>query len=116
MYYSNTLLRTPDSYNNNRANAYVVNEVLDASPQKLLLKIYDFAIAQSRQKNIEKTNKALSELIHALRYDNPEANEIALGLRKLYEYCQDQTRKGKFDIVEEILTDLRKTWISAFSG
>ena len=39
---------------NSRANAYLANEILDASPQRLLLRIYDFAIAQCKNKNLEK--------------------------------------------------------------
>lgn len=98
----------------NRANAYLVNEILNASPQKLLLKVYDFAIAQCRNENIEKTNKAIAELINALRFDNEEANEISMGLKRLYEFCQDQMRKRNYDIVLKIMTELRETWIKAF--
>ena len=100
---------------NNRANAYLANEIFDASPQKLVLKIYDFAITQCKNKNLEKTNKALSVLIDALRYDNKEAAEISTGLKQLYDYCQDQMRKNNHDIVERILTELRETWVSAFN-
>lgn len=115
MYYSNTVLRNTESFNNNRANAYVVNEIMNATPQQLLIKVYDFAIAQCKRKNIEKTNRALTELISALRYETKDVNEVSLGLKKLYEFCQDQTRKRNFDIVEDILSELKKTWIDAFS-
>ncbi|MFZ1289107.1 MAG: flagellar export chaperone FliS [Melioribacteraceae bacterium] len=101
---------------NNRANAYLVNEILNASPQKLLLKVYDFAITQCKNENLEKTNRALAELINALRFDNTEAIEISMGLKKLYEFCQDQMRKKNYDIVLRILTELRETWIKAFVG
>jgi flagellar protein FliS len=100
---------------NNRANAYLANDILDASPQKLLLKVYDFAIAQCNKKNIEKTNKALAELISALSYEGETVAEISNGLRRLYEYCQEQVRKQNFDIVLKILTELRATWIKAFT-
>ena len=115
MYQSSAVLKTTDSVNKNRVSAYLVNDILDASPQKLLIKIYDFAIAQSKNKNLEKTNKALTELISALRFDNEEVSEISIGLRKLYEFCQDQMRKQNYDIVVEILTDLRQTWVKALS-
>ena len=107
-------IRTTESYNNNRANAYVTNEVLDASPQKLLLKVYDFAILQCKNENLEKTNKALAELINALRFDDDEAVEISVGLKKLYEFCQDQMRKKNYEIVLQILTELRDTWNKVF--
>ena len=114
MNYSTARLMTTESYNNNRANAYVTNEIMDASPQKLIMKIYDFAISQCKNENLEKTNKALTELISALRYDTDEVSEISMGLRKLYEFCQDQMRKKNYDIVLQILSDLRETWNKVF--
>lgn len=100
--------------NNNRANPYLANEILNADPQKLLLKVYDFAIAQCQRRNIEKTNKALAELNNALRFDNEEVSEISMGLRRLYEFCQDSMRKKNYDITLQILTGLRATWLEAF--
>ena len=101
---------------NSRANAYLANEILDATPEKLLIKIYDFAIAHCKSKNLEKTNKALMTLITGLRFDDEGSAEIAIGLKKLYEFCQDQMRQKNYDIVEKILTELRATWISAFKS
>jgi flagellar secretion chaperone FliS len=114
MYYSNAALKSPESFNN-RANTYVVNEILNATPQQLLIKVYDFAIGQCKRKNIEKTNKALMILIDALKYDSEAVREISIGLRKLYEFCQDQIRKNNFDIALQILTDLRDTWSKVFT-
>ncbi len=114
MYNSSAALKINDV--NNRANAYLANEILDASPQKLLIKIYDFAIAQCKNKNIEKTNKALMALQTALRYDDESSIEISNGLRNLYEFCQDQMRQRKYEIVEKILSELRETWLSAFKS
>ena len=112
-YATATAIRNTETYNK-RANAYVTNEILDASPQKLLLKVYDFAIMQCKNENLEKTNKALTELINALRFDDEDSNEIAVGLMKLYEYCQEQMRKKNYDIVLNILTELRDSWSKAF--
>ena len=116
MYQSSAALKITGSVNKNRANAYLINDILDASPQKLLIRIYDFAIAQSKSGNLEKTNKALMELISALRFDDDEISQISIGLKKLYEFCQDQMRKQNYDIVVEILTDLRQSWITALSS
>jgi flagellar protein FliS len=100
---------------NCRANAYLANEILDASPEKLLIKIYDFAIAQCKNKNLEKTNKALMTLITGLRFDDQESVGISIELKRLYEFCQDQMRQRNYDIVEKILVELRATWLSAFN-
>ncbi|MFA8344022.1 MAG: flagellar export chaperone FliS [Rhodothermaceae bacterium] len=109
------MLHTTLSHNKtNRANAYLTKEILEASPQKLLLKIYDFAIANCKAGNMEKTNKAINELINALRYDDEKAKEVSIGLLKLYQFCQEQMRKGDSEIVYKILTDLRNAWETIF--
>lgn len=106
------------SYNNsycNKANTYLANDILNASPEKLLIKIYDFAIVNCKKQNIEKTNKALRFLTEALKYDTPESTDISNRLSQLYDYCQDQMRLRNYDIVEKILTELRESWDSVFS-
>jgi len=95
----------------NRANSYVVNSVLETTPEKLIMKVYDFAIAKCKSRDLEKTNSALNELIFALNYDTDEVREISLGLLKLYKFCQDQMRKRNYGVVEKILSDLREAWL-----
>jgi flagellin-specific chaperone FliS len=73
---------------NNRANAYLAKEILEASPQKLLIKVYDFAIVHCKKGNMDKTNRALQELINALRFDDEKSKDIAIGFLKLYQFCQ----------------------------
>ncbi|MGD8777585.1 MAG: flagellar protein FliS [Ignavibacteria bacterium] len=98
----------------NRANVYIVKEILEADQKKLLIKIYDFAILHAKKGNIEKANNALGQLIKALNFDLEETKEIAIGLLKLYQFCQDQIRKRESDIAVRILSDLRETWLMAF--
>lgn len=97
-------------------NPYLVKEIMEASPQKLLLKIYDFAIVQCQLHDMEKTNRALDELINSLNFEDAEAREISIGLMKLYQFCQDRMRKKEYDIVHKILTDLRETWVTVFKS
>ena len=99
-----------------RANAYLVKEVLESTPQKLLLKVFDFAIVNCKKGNVENTNKALSELIKALNFNNPEAREMSLGLLQLYQYSQEEMRKKNNEVVLQILTGLRDTWQTVFSA
>lgn len=96
-----------------RANAYLVNEIMESSQEKLLLKLYDFAITNCRLRNIEKTNKALNELIFGLRFDDAELENISTGLYQLYDFCKDQVRKRNYDIVERILSELKESWMQA---
>lgn len=101
--------------NKNRLHKYVVNEITESDPKHLLIKVYDLAIVSCQRHNLEKTNEALQQLIMALNYDTPETSDISIGLFKLYQYCQDQMRKRNYDIVYQVLTELRQTWIEAFA-
>lgn len=99
----------------NQMNSYLVKEIMEASPQQLLIKVYDFAIVNCQRQNIEKTNKGIQELINALRFDGDEVKEISIGLLKLYQFCQEEMRNRNYEIVLKILTDLRESWRSAFN-
>ncbi len=99
----------------NPAQSYLMKEILEATPQMLILKIYDFAILNCQKRDTVKTNNAIQELINSLRFDDEKAKEISIGLLRLYQFCQDQMRKGNTEIVKRILTELRDTWREAFS-
>ena len=101
--------------NSNRINNYLVKEILEATPQQLLIKIYDFAILNCQRKNLAKTNSALQELINSLRWDGEEVVEISTGVHRLYQYCQNEMRDKNYDIVYKILTELRESWLTAFN-
>lgn len=109
------LYATAFNKKNNRANAYLAKEILEASPQKLLIKVYDFAIVHCKKGNMDKTNRALQELINALRFDDEKSKDIAIGFLKLYQFCQEEMRKGETEIVYKILTDLREAWLTIFN-
>ncbi|MDQ7817359.1 MAG: flagellar protein FliS [Melioribacteraceae bacterium] len=94
----------------NKTNPYVVNQISIASPQQLIMKVYDFAILNCQKNDMVKTNEALQVLINALNFEEPAANEISFGLLKLYQYCQDQMRKNHNQMVLKILSELRDTW------
>ena len=99
----------------NSVNQYLVKEILDATPDKLLIKVYDFAIAQVQRHNLEKANKAIQELINALNFESEDTKEVSMGLLKLYKFCQEQMRMQQYDIVYKILSELKETWIEAFN-
>ena len=73
------------------------------------MRIYDFAIVNCQKHNMIKTNDALQVLINALNFDNPAAKEISIGLFRLYQFCQDQMRKRKYEIVQKVLTELKES-------
>lgn len=97
------------------AGQYLVKEIMEASPEKLLIKVYDFAILNCQRKDHVKTNKAIQVLIDSLRFDTDEVREFSIGILRLYKYCQDQTRSKNFDEAYKILSELRKSWLQAFA-
>lgn len=107
-------LATPTS--NRRLNQYLTNDIHGASPEQLIMKVYNFAILNCQRHEMIKTNDAIQVLINALNFENEVAKEISLGLLRLYIYCQDQMRKKNYDEVLKILTDLRDTWDAALKN
>jgi flagellar protein FliS len=101
------------SGNNKRSNQYIANDILAANPVELIMKVYDFAIVNSKKNNMLKTNQALQALVNALNFEHPDARELSASLLKIYLYCQDQMRKQKNENVTRILTELRDTWRTA---
>ncbi len=101
--------------NRNRLNQYLVNEITQATPQQLLIKIYDFALVNCKKENLAKTNEALQVLINALSFDGKEVSEISTGLLKLYQYCQNEMRNKNYTIVYKILNELKESWLIAFN-
>lgn len=94
----------------NKVNPYLVKEITEATQQQLLFKVYDFAIVNCQKQNMVKVNEAVQVLINALNFESEEAKNISIGLLKLYQYCQDQMRKGNYKIVYKILTELKEQW------
>ena len=99
----------------NKVNPYLVKEIMEANPKQLLFKVYDFAIINCQKRNMVKANEAVQILISALRFDGEKDKEIALGLFRLYQYCQEEMRKGNFEIASRFLTELREQWQKALN-
>jgi flagellar protein FliS len=117
--------------NANPYEQYRQTAVETASPERLIIMLYDGAVKFINQAkismnegNIEETNKALfktqdiiSELMIGL---NMEAGEIAQNLYNLYDYFQrrlvEANTKKDAGILDEVLghlMELRETWAEA---
>ncbi len=97
-----------------KANAYFVKEIMDSLPHELLFKVYDFAITHCQKRDVEKTNRAISELINALNFEDQNTRELSTSLLQLYQFAQEQVRRGNFDMAMKILSGLRETWQELF--
>jgi flagellar secretion chaperone FliS len=111
---------------------YLRDEILTASPEKLILMLYDGAIKRLQEalrrieekdpfeftQNITKAEAILAELTGAIKQDhNPE---VSINLLRLYDFCYQElidslrTKKAaNIENVIKILKDLRETWIQA---
>jgi len=94
---------------------FISIDILNITPEQLIIKVYDFAILNCQKHNLVKTNYALQELINALNFEDPAMKEISVGLFRLYLYCQDKMRKKEYEVVEKVLTELKKSWESALN-
>lgn len=92
------------------AKNYQQNIVNTADPIKLVLIAYDRAILGCRKRNIEMAGMAILELIKGL---NMEAGTISYSLLAIYQYCGELIRKGQYDEVASMLSELRDTWAEA---
>jgi flagellar secretion chaperone FliS len=109
--------------------SYKQNDVLTASPTRLVVLLYDGAnrflrraAAALRAGNLEASNTAMQrgeaiidELLATLDFDR--GGEIAASLRDLYLFCRRELNDArverdaeKIDTVVELLAELREAW------
>jgi flagellin-specific chaperone FliS len=85
---------------------YQQQAVLNASPLRLVVKLYDLAIQASYQENDRRLREVLSTLIMGLNFDYEPADKLFA----LYQYCQELSRKGNYDEVRMLLEPIRDAW------
>jgi flagellar protein FliS len=109
--------------------SYQQNDVLTATPGRLVVLLYDGAgrflrraAAATRAENLEATNTSLQraeaiidELLATLDFDR--GGEIAASLRDLYLFCRRELNDArldrdadKIDTVADLLAELREAW------
>lgn len=90
-----------------QSQQYRNQDVLNASPLRLVIMAYDLAINSCERKDIEKATKAISVLRDALNFDYPE---VSVGLFRIYQWCLDCIRKEDYTSAIHTLTELRDAW------
>lgn len=117
---------------NGYTNNYLASQVNTASPEQLMLMLYDGAVRfaslaikaieenapDKRSYYINKTYAILSEFAATL--DHNQDAQLAENLDALYNYMQQQLMKANLKNdpkpvgeVKDMLSDLRKTWAQA---
>jgi flagellin-specific chaperone FliS len=86
---------------------YRQQDIMNASPLRLVIMTYDLAIRACEQQDFAKAVKTISALRDALDLDYPE---VAAGLFRLYQWCLDCIRKGDYASAINTLTELRGAW------
>lgn len=90
-------------------NPYLRQQVMTASPEKLILMLYDVGLKWCRAQDRTKAAKVFVELIAALNFDY---KEIALGYFDLYRYAMNEVHRGRFSNAITVLEELRDLWES----
>ncbi|MFQ5770254.1 MAG: flagellar export chaperone FliS [bacterium] len=90
-------------------NPYLKQQIQTASPEKLILILYDLAIKCCHTQDRQMAVKVLVELISALNFDH---KEMSLLFFDLYKYALDNIHQGKFEEPLMIFEELREVWES----
>ena len=96
-----------------RAGAYSqyrTQQVMSASPMRLVLLLYDLAITGCESRDAERASAPVRELIGSLNF---EVDQIAVELFRLYEYCLWEIRRNRFTEAAGILRRLKQAWEEA---
>ncbi|WP_148229419.1 flagellar export chaperone FliS [Carnobacterium sp. 17-4] len=117
-------------YQKNGSAIYKENQILNASPKKLIVLLYEGCIKNLKlaeihitEKNIEKTNQVLikaqdilAELMNTLDFE--KGGEVAENLYRMYEYLTSELVKANISKnIEDVqrsrklIEELRDTWI-----
>ena len=96
-----------------RKNPYLLQQIRGASPEKLILMLYDVGLKSCRARDTQKASKVLIELISALNFDY---NDVALKYFDIYRFALDGVHAGKFENAIMVLEGLRGVWETAVMG
>lgn len=93
--------------------AYKAQEVFSASPERLVLMLYDYVMAACKRCDSKKASSGLAALIDSLDF---EAGEVATGLFRLYRYAMEEIKAGRFEEALSVVRGLREAWAEALKS
>ncbi len=91
------------------SNQYRKQDVMNASPLRLVIMTYDLAILSCEKQDFDKSIKTISALRDTLDLNYPE---VSNGLFSLYQWCLECIRKGDYASASNVLTELRGAWVT----
>lgn len=92
----------------NRRKQYHEQAILSATPEQLIVKLYDLGIQACHRNERQTLRAVLKELTSSLDFE--VAPELTQALHNLYAYCLNLSIDGDLDAVRGILTELRDLW------
>jgi flagellar protein FliS len=92
---------------------YRQQQIMTASPDQLILILYDLALTACSQKDSSRLSRVLAELIDSLDFSY---EDVATGFFRLYEYCLTLAHERQFETVSGIIKELRDAWGTATQG
>lgn len=95
-----------------RPNPYLNQKILTASPEQLIVYIYDAAITACRRSDVVKATKAIQLLIDSLNFEN---RELATQFFRTYSNILDIVGRKKFGVAENMIVELRQAWMKAMN-
>ncbi|MFT5141856.1 MAG: flagellar protein FliS [Rhodothermales bacterium] len=98
----------------NRFSSYQAQAVMSASPEQLIVKLYDLGISACHREDRFKVRAVLRELISSLDMD--KGGELAGRLYALYAFCMDHSSSEELEVIADLLSGLREVWKSSVVG
>ncbi len=96
-----------------RMRQYQQQAIFSASPEQLLIKIYDIGIAACHRGDRKKVRAVLQELIGSLNYE--VEGDLAERLFSVYNFCMNESVAGDLELIAQFMTELRDTWRQSFN-
>ncbi|MBN2279924.1 MAG: flagellar protein FliS [Candidatus Marinimicrobia bacterium] len=95
---------------NKKVNPYLAQKIMTASPEQLILYIYDASISACGRKDRRKAAEAIQELVNSLNF---KEKKVATTFYNMYQYILNLIHNQKFEEAQTLLRDIRNTWAEA---
>ncbi len=93
-----------------KANPYLAQKIMTASPEQLILYIYDASISACGRKNQARAAEAIQELINSLNF---KEKKVATTFYNMYQYILNLVHDKNFEEAQVLLREIRSTWAKA---
>jgi len=87
---------------------YRNQDIMGASPIRLVIMAYDVAIQACEQQEVKRACDAVTLLRDSLNLDYRDSSE---GFLRLYQWCLECIRDRDFNTAHGVLSELREAWV-----